>query len=125
MLKRTGSTHARRCRSCVAEALKSPDFDTRLAAVRLSMHPDIKLQTELTPLLSASEPELRGAALFAMSVGGGGESTISDEELFRRLHDSDAGVRKICRDALVEPRPQRRGDFARPAAHRTRTPASV
>jgi hypothetical protein len=101
ILKRTGSTHTRRCRTIVAEALKMTDFEARLAAVRLAIHPEIKLRAELMPLLSAPEPQMRGAALFAVAIGGDCEPAISDEELFRWLHDSDASVRKICRDALV------------------------
>lgn len=101
ILKRTGATHARRCRVVVTEAIKLQDFDTCLAAVRLAIHPDIKLRKELTPFLSSPEPQMRGAALFAVAVGGDGEPAIGDEELFRWLHDSDPTVRKICRDALV------------------------
>jgi hypothetical protein len=101
LLKRTGNTHARRCRAVVAEALKVEDFDTQLAAARLAIHPEIKLRAELKPLLTSPEPQMRGAALFAVALGGDGEPAMSDEELFRWLHDPDAGVRKICRDALV------------------------
>lgn len=101
VLKQTGSTHARRCRALLVEALALPDFDTRLAAVRLAIHPDIKLRAELQPLLSAPEPQLRGAVLFAVAEGSEGEQIISDEELFRWLHDPDTSVRKICRDVLI------------------------
>jgi hypothetical protein len=101
VLKRSGGAHALRCRVVVAEGLKLPDFEGRLTAVRLAIHPDIKLRTELLPLLGSPEPRLRGAALFAVAAPGDGESVVSDEELFRWLHDPDEGVRKICRDALV------------------------
>jgi len=101
ILKRTGSAHALRCRGVVSEGLKAAELETQLVAVRLAIHPDIKLRTELLPLLSSSESRLRGPALFAAAATGDGESALSDEELFHWLHDSDASVRKICRDALV------------------------
>jgi hypothetical protein len=101
VLKRTGTTHAARCRVVVAEALKMTDAETRLAAARLAIHPDLKLRAELVPLLAASEPEIRGAALFGVASAAEGDTIISDEELFRWLHDADEHVRKICRDALV------------------------
>jgi hypothetical protein len=75
------------------------DVEAQLMAVRLTLHPDIKLQTEVVPLLAAPEPEVRALALFA--VASAADALISDEELCRWLHDVDAGVRKVCRDALV------------------------
>ena len=101
VLKRTGATHSARCRAVVADGLKMTDAESRLAAARLAIHPDVKLRAELVPLLAAPEPEVRGAALFGIASASDGEAVIGDEELFRWLHDADAGVRKICRDALV------------------------
>ncbi|MFM8271823.1 MAG: hypothetical protein ACKODX_05755 [Gemmata sp.] len=101
ILKRTGGTHADRCRAVVADALKLPDPTARLAAVRLAIHPDIRLRTEVVPLLAAREPEVRGASLFAVTAGPDGDQLLADDELFRWLHDPDAGVRKVCHDALV------------------------
>lgn len=100
ILKRTGNAHGQRCRAIAVEALKMPDAATRLAATRLALHPEVRLRAELVPLLAAPEPELRGAALFALAAADG-EQAITDEELFRWLHDADAGVRKVCHDALV------------------------
>src|SRR5262245_36059240 len=94
VLKRAGNAHTMRCRGVVAEGLKMSDFEARLAAVRLALHPDIKLRAEVVPLLGASEPELRGAALFAVASAADGAALIADEDLFRWLHDPDAGVRK-------------------------------
>ncbi len=101
VLKRTGSAHADRCRVVVAEGLKLPDLESRLTAVRLAIHPEIGLRTEVVPFLSAKEPELRGASLFAVAANADGDQVLGDEELFRWLHDPDAGVRKVCYDALV------------------------
>jgi hypothetical protein len=100
-LKRAACAHARRCRSLVVESLKSADPEVRLAAARLAIHPDIKVRVELRPLLSDPDARVRGAALFAAAAPADGELALGDEELFRWLHDPDAGVRKICRDALV------------------------
>jgi len=101
VLKRTGSTYAMRCRGAAAAGLKVASAETRLAAVRLAMHPDIKLRAEVKPLLAAPEPEVRSVALFAVASATDGETLVTDEELFRWLHDADASVRKVCRDALV------------------------
>jgi hypothetical protein len=101
VLKRTGPAFAPQCRAVVSAGLKAADPETRLAAARLAMHPDIKLRAELVPLLAAVEPEVRGAALFGCAEASDGEPLVGDEDLFRWLHDADPGVRKICRDALV------------------------
>lgn len=100
ILNRTGTAHAQRCRAIVADALKMTDLDARLAAVRLAIHPEVKMRAELKPLLGAPEPELRGAALFAVATADS-EQLLADEDLFRWLHDADPGVRKVCHDALV------------------------
>ncbi len=101
VLKRTASTHARRCRSLVVDSLKSADAEVRLEAARLAIHPDLKVRAELKPLLADADARVRGAALFAAAAPADGELTLGDEELFRWLHDPDSGVRKICRDALI------------------------
>ncbi|MBM3983456.1 MAG: hypothetical protein FJ304_24945, partial [Planctomycetes bacterium] len=102
ILKRTGTTHTQRCRAAAAEALKLSDLDARLVAARVALHPEVRLRAELVPLLAAPEPALRGAALFALAAAGEpGEQGLSDEELFRWLHDADASVRKVCYDALL------------------------
>lgn len=101
ILGRTGGTYADRCRAVAAEGLTMPDLGARLAAVRLAMHPEIRLRAEVVPLLAAPEPALRGASLFAVAGSGDGEQVLGDDELFKWLHDPDAGVRKVCHDALV------------------------
>ncbi|MBY0460884.1 MAG: hypothetical protein K2V38_26490, partial [Gemmataceae bacterium] len=100
ILKRTGGTHADRCRVVVADGLKMPALDARLDAVRLAMHPEIGLRAEVIPLLGAPEPELRGAGLFALATADGPHG-LTDEDLFRWLHDPDQGVRRVCHDVLV------------------------
>jgi hypothetical protein len=101
ILKKTGSAHAARCRDAVAAGLKMPDPAARVTAARLALLTDVNLRAEVLPLLSAPEPEVRQAALFAAACSPEGGQVIGDEELFRWLHDPDAGVRKVCRDALV------------------------
>lgn len=101
ILKRGGATSAPRCRDLVAGGLKSPAVSARLVAVRAGMHPNLRMQAELLPLLSAPEPEVRRAVLIAVGPAADGEPVVGDEELFRWLHDPDAGVRAVCRDALV------------------------
>jgi hypothetical protein len=101
ILKKTGNTFAVRCRAAVAAGLKMPDTAARVLAVRIALHPDVKMRSDLVPLLSAPEAEVRRAALFAVASVTDGDQIIGDEELFRWLHDPDAGVRAVCRDALV------------------------
>src|SRR5439155_15416642 len=73
----------------------------RLLAIRLAMHPSLKMRPDLLPLLHAAEPEVRRAALFAVGPATDDDPVIGDEEMFRWLHDADTGVRKVCYDALV------------------------
>lgn len=101
ILKRNGTAHSAGCRAVVAEGLRMPDAGARLLAVRLAMHPEVKMRTDLLPLLAAPEPEVRRAALFAVGAATEDEPVIGDEELFRWLHDPDAEVRRVCADALV------------------------
>jgi hypothetical protein len=101
ILKRVPVTHAARCREVVTAGLTSSTPAARLAAVRMAMHPRIKMRADLVPLLNAPEPEVRRAALFAVGPATDGDAVIGDEELFRWLHDADADVRRGCYDALV------------------------
>src|SRR5947207_625450 len=84
-----------------AAALKAADPAARVLAVRLALHPDIKMRADLVPLLGDPAAEVRRAALCAVAAVADGEPLVGDEELFRWLHDPDGGVRKACHDALV------------------------
>lgn len=101
VLKRAGSAHAAQCREVVAAGLRMPAVEPRLAAIRLAMHPDVRLRADVLPLLSAPEPEVRQAAMFAVGPTTDDDPVIGDEDLFRWLHDPDEGVRKVCYAALV------------------------
>jgi HEAT repeat protein len=101
ILKRTGNTYATKCREAIAAGLKMPDPDSRVLSIRMALHPDVKMRSELLHLLTDPEPRVRGAALFGVASVTDGEQVIADEELFRWLHDPDEGVRKVCYDALV------------------------
>lgn len=101
MMPRVAASHPAKCREVVAAGLASPAPAARLAAVRMAMHPRIKMRGDLVPLLSAPEPEIRRAALFAVGPATDGDAVIGDEDLFRWLHDPDADVRKGCYDSLV------------------------
>ncbi|HJZ59303.1 MAG TPA: hypothetical protein VKE74_30440 [Gemmataceae bacterium] len=101
LLKRGTATDAAMCRAVVAAGLAMPAADDRLLAIRLAMHPAVKMRADLVPLLGAPEPEVRRAALFAVGPATDDDPVIGDEELFRWLHDPDESVRKVCYDALV------------------------
>ena len=100
VLAKTGSTHASQCREVVASGLKLADPAARVLAIRLAIHPEVRMRPDVVPLLNAAEAEVRRAALVAVATTIEGE-LIGDEDLFRWLHDPDEGVRKLCRDALV------------------------
>jgi hypothetical protein len=101
VVSRCGVIHWPKCKEAAAAALRMPSSQARLIAIHVSLHPHAGLRSELIPLLSAAEPEVRRAAMFAIGPAADTESVVGDEELFRWLHDSDAAVRTICRDALV------------------------
>ncbi len=89
------------CREAVAAALRSPAVMVRRAAAPWATHPQLQLTQELMPLLEDAEASVRRAALFAVVTAEDAVRLLPDEELFRWLHDPDAGVRRICYDALV------------------------
>jgi hypothetical protein len=101
ILRRTGNTYAAKCREAIAAGLKTSDTDTRVLAIRLALHPDVKMRVELLPLMNDRDPRVRGAALFGVATMADGEQVLADEDLFHWLHDPDVGVRKVCYDALV------------------------
>lgn len=101
LVKRTGPAGAAKCKAVAAAGLKLPSPAARLGAIRAAMHPLVKLRAEVVPLLAAAEPEVRRAALFAVGPATDDEPVIGDEDLFRWLHDPDAGVRGVCQNALA------------------------
>jgi hypothetical protein len=101
LLARTGPGGIDRCRGVVAAALASADVSVRAHAVRLTLHPEIKMRREAVPLLADPAAEVRAAALIAAAMPGEGEPLIPDEDLFRWLHDPDEQVRIVCHGALV------------------------
>jgi hypothetical protein len=100
VLAKTGSAHAPQCREIVTTGLKLADPASRVLAIRVAIHPEVRMRPDVVPLLTAPEAEVRRAALVAVATTTEGE-LIGDEELFRWLHDPDEGVRKVCHDAFV------------------------
>ncbi|HSQ54915.1 MAG TPA: hypothetical protein VLM40_04145, partial [Gemmata sp.] len=100
VLAKAGATHAAKCQEAASVGLRMSDPAGRVLAIRLAIHPEVNLRREVVPLLAAAEPEVRRAALFAVATSSERE-LVSDEELFRWLHDPDEGVRRVCLDALV------------------------
>jgi hypothetical protein len=101
LLARTGPAGVPKCREMVASGLASPEAAVRAQAVRLTLHPLIAMRREVIPLLADPSAEVRSAALVAAAMPGDGEPLISDEDLFRWLHDPDDRVRTVCLSALV------------------------
>ena len=61
-------------------------------------HPSVVKTPAEVPLLADPEPRCRAALV---AVAGDDDPVVADEDLFRWLHDPDAGVRMVCHDALV------------------------
>jgi len=101
LVKCGGAAHAAKCRDAAAAGLKMPAVGNRLAAIRVAMHPQVRLRADVLPLLDAPEAEVRRAALFAVGPATDADPVIGDEELFHWLHDLDGGVRAVCLDALA------------------------
>ena len=99
-VQRCGGAYGEKCRVAVRIGLKSASAATRTSAIRAAIHPSVGLRGEVTPLLAASEPEVRRTAMLAIGPASDSEVVIGDEELFRWLHDPDSDVRSICRAAL-------------------------
>jgi len=100
VLAKSGGAHAAPCRETVAGGLKLADPASRVLAVRLAMHPEVRMRPDVVPLMTDPAAEVRRAALFAVATTTEGD-LVGDEELFRWLYDADEGVRRVCRDALV------------------------
>jgi hypothetical protein len=101
LMKRSGPAGAAKYRTAAEVGLNLASPPARLAAIRAAMHPLVKLRAAVVPLLAAPEAEVRRAALFAVGPATDDEPVVGDEDLFRWLHDPDAGVRRVCQDALA------------------------
>ena len=99
ILKRNGAMP--RCR----REMIRPGFDGPTPILRVGgvagLHPDVKIRADLLPLPGDPEAEVRRAALVAVASGTDDDLGIADEDLFRWLHDPDAGVRRVCHEVLV------------------------
>jgi HEAT repeat protein len=92
---------AQTLRALVRAGLKHPDADSRVRAVRLTLHTALRDDTELlaqvVPLLRAPETPVRRAALLAVGMAA---AAVSEDALLPLLHDPDADVRRLCEGAL-------------------------
>jgi len=101
LLRCPDSDAAEQCKELVKAGLKSPNTDARVGSIRLAYRSELKLKSEVVPLLDAPEPEVRRAAMLVVGpVMEGNRSVIDDEDLFRWLHDPDHEVRDLCTAAL-------------------------
>jgi HEAT repeat protein len=89
------------CRELALTAFLEEEPATRVAGLRLFVHPSLRDERELTkralPLLADGAPEVRRAALVAL---GARADVLSEEDLLPLLHDPDAEVRRLCELAL-------------------------
>lgn len=88
------------CRPVVAAGLRGPT-ESKLLAARHALHPKVNARADLVPLLSDADTGVRRAALLAVGpAADDGSEVVGTEELFRGLHDGDAGVRDLTALAL-------------------------
>ena len=89
------------CRSLAEISLKSGEVEMRLAGVQLAMWHELKLSSQVVPLMRDTSPEVRRSAmLFVGPRSEGDGDLISTEDLLAWLHDADAEVRRLCEMSL-------------------------
>lgn len=82
----------------VRAALRSSEAQTRLRAIRLTLHPGmIEVLEQVVRLLGDETPAVRRAALLAV---GPAREVVHDDQLLPCLHDPDPEVRRLCETAL-------------------------
>jgi hypothetical protein len=84
-------------RELARSGLRAAEVETRLRAIELASQPRVALQREVAKLLSDPNVEVRRAAL---SVVGPVKTAVDTDSLLPLLHDTDAGVRRLCESAL-------------------------
>lgn len=84
-------------REIVDSCLRHPAADVRCQAIRLTVRPAVDHREAVVPLLTDPDVEVRKVALLA--VGASNEILATDDLLFW-LHDPDAVIRRLCRQAL-------------------------
>jgi HEAT repeat protein len=78
--------------------LNDPDAETRVQAIRLTVHLGMNLLEQVVALLTDPQAEVRRAALLAV---GAATEVLATDDLLVCLHDPDAGVRRLCEQALL------------------------
>jgi hypothetical protein len=85
-------------RELVRGALRAGDVETRLRAIRLTLHPGMMdVLEQVASLLNDESPQVRRAALLAV---GPARDVVHDDQLLPCLHDPDPEVRRLCETAL-------------------------
>jgi hypothetical protein len=84
-------------RDLVRTCLTSEKANIRVRSVQLALHPGMDLLEEVAALLGDSAVEVRRAAILAV---GPAENVVLDDALLPSLHDDDAEVQQLCRQAL-------------------------
>jgi len=90
-----------KAKGMLASAAKSESVDVRIQAVATALRKDVDCLDAVVPLLADPAPEVRRAAVLALSPPrDGGRPVVSDDDLLRCLHDSDPEVRQLCEMGL-------------------------
>src|SRR5262249_11221781 len=102
LLKCPDTEVVNRCRGAVKVELVSPSPEAKVQAVRLALRSDVARKAQVAPLLNAPAAPVRRAAMLAVgTLFEGGSAVVSDDALFRFLHDPDSDVRDLCEAALM------------------------
>jgi hypothetical protein len=90
-----------KAKGMVASAAKSESVDVRIQAVATALRKDVDCLEVIVPLLADPAPEVRRAAVLAVSPPrDDGRPAVSDDDLLRCLHDTDPEVRRLCEMGL-------------------------
>jgi HEAT repeat protein len=81
----------------VERGVHHPSVEIRLRAIQVAMRAEVQHLEPVRLLLNDAAPEVRHAALLALS---GATDILSDDELLYLLHDPDAEVKRLCRTTL-------------------------
>lgn len=88
-------------REIVSAGLKNRDPESRIQAIRLTLHEALREDGELralvVPLLHDPQTPVRRGALLAVGMA---EQAVSEDELLPLLHDNDEDIRRLCEEAL-------------------------
>ncbi len=81
------------CQDLTLACFQDAEAENRARAVEIALNPNLDLAKPAAALLNDPEPEVRRGAMLAVGVA---KDAVMTDDLLPWLHDSDAGVRRLC-----------------------------